>query len=366
MLHMALACNLLNAIGGEPQIDSANFVPRYPGHLPAGLRPDLTVTLRRCSIDQIRDVFLSIEEPEVVLARVPNGTLAEVSAASLTDLPPAPHAGAESGASVNALAGLPKIDTRGVAVDQDGHVVSGGAGAVAATESGSMAAASGASAASEAASALERWFTTVTHPAYTIGWFYNQIARAIIALEKDGTNIFTGDPARQLTPAVWPNAPGRLYRIENKESALLAIHEIVRQGEGTSLNDPTDGRDELAHYYKFKEIVEGRQMVRKPDGTWAFDGPAIPFDPDGVYPMVDDPDPASLPANSLVKAMSRQFDATYGDLLRSLHQTVNGHPERLNAAIGLMYSVEVAARELMRTQISTDPPTNAGPAFLAE
>src|SRR5262249_29902476 len=68
MLHMALACNLLNAIGGAPQIDRPSFVPRYPGHLPAGLRPDLTVTLRRCSIEQIRDVFLSIEEPEVVLA----------------------------------------------------------------------------------------------------------------------------------------------------------------------------------------------------------------------------------------------------------------------------------------------------------
>ena len=27
MLHMALACNLLNAVGGQPEIDRAGFVP---------------------------------------------------------------------------------------------------------------------------------------------------------------------------------------------------------------------------------------------------------------------------------------------------------------------------------------------------
>ena len=64
MLHMALACNVLNAIGGDPQIGGADFIPRYPGKLPGGLRPDLTVSLRKASIEQVRDVFMAIEEPE--------------------------------------------------------------------------------------------------------------------------------------------------------------------------------------------------------------------------------------------------------------------------------------------------------------
>ena len=63
MLHMALACNILIAIGGQPSIGKPGFVPRYPGPLPGGVRGDLTVRLRRCSIAQIHDVFLSIEEP---------------------------------------------------------------------------------------------------------------------------------------------------------------------------------------------------------------------------------------------------------------------------------------------------------------
>jgi len=64
MTHLALACNLLNAIDGKPQINTFNFVPKYPGHLPGGIRPDLIVHLRKCSIMQLREVFMQIEEPE--------------------------------------------------------------------------------------------------------------------------------------------------------------------------------------------------------------------------------------------------------------------------------------------------------------
>jgi hypothetical protein len=63
MFHMALACNLLNAVGGHPQIAAPGFVPRFPGHLPAGVRPDLTVTLKKCSKEHIRNVFMAIEQP---------------------------------------------------------------------------------------------------------------------------------------------------------------------------------------------------------------------------------------------------------------------------------------------------------------
>ena len=80
-------------------------------------------------------------------------------------------------------------------------------------------------------------------------------------------------------------------------------------------------------------------MVKDADGHWVFEGPPIRFDADGVYPMVDDPDTATLPDGSLVKASSRQFNATYADLLRSLHHTVNGDPAGLREAIGLMYTL---------------------------
>jgi len=66
MLHMALACNLLNAIGGQPRIDSPGFVPRYPGPLPGAVESGLVVPLAPFSKQLVHDVFMAIEEPEHV------------------------------------------------------------------------------------------------------------------------------------------------------------------------------------------------------------------------------------------------------------------------------------------------------------
>jgi hypothetical protein len=67
MLHMTLACNILNAIGGHPKIADANFIPTYPGTLPMGVAGDLKVGLRRYSKALIEKTFMKIEEPETIL-----------------------------------------------------------------------------------------------------------------------------------------------------------------------------------------------------------------------------------------------------------------------------------------------------------
>jgi rubrerythrin len=64
MLHMTLASNILNALGGEPQIDVPGFVPQYPGPLPGSIDSGLIVSLAPFSIDLVNDVFMQIEEPE--------------------------------------------------------------------------------------------------------------------------------------------------------------------------------------------------------------------------------------------------------------------------------------------------------------
>jgi hypothetical protein len=63
MLHMVLACNVLNAIGGSPVINTPDFIPDYPGPLPGGVQSQLTVQLAPFSKDQLQ-TFLTIEEPE--------------------------------------------------------------------------------------------------------------------------------------------------------------------------------------------------------------------------------------------------------------------------------------------------------------
>lgn len=64
MLHMTLACNVLNAIGGHPVIDTPHFVPDYPGPLPGGVESSLIVSLAPFSIDVVKNVFMEIEEPQ--------------------------------------------------------------------------------------------------------------------------------------------------------------------------------------------------------------------------------------------------------------------------------------------------------------
>lgn len=64
---MALASNVLIAIGGSPNINTPGFIPNYPGSLPGGLRADLTVSLKKLSLQHIRECFLGIEMPGAMI-----------------------------------------------------------------------------------------------------------------------------------------------------------------------------------------------------------------------------------------------------------------------------------------------------------
>jgi len=68
MLHMTLACNILNAIGGQPLLNEPKFVPKYPGPLPGTVHTSLSVGIESFSKSLLRDTFMVIEEPEVPLA----------------------------------------------------------------------------------------------------------------------------------------------------------------------------------------------------------------------------------------------------------------------------------------------------------
>ena len=81
MLHMTLVANVLNALGGSPQIDKPEFIPKYPGPLPGGVESDLIVNLAPFSMNQLQ-AFLTIEEPEDPLnyRLIPLGTEEAVAA----------------------------------------------------------------------------------------------------------------------------------------------------------------------------------------------------------------------------------------------------------------------------------------------
>ena len=67
MLHLALAANLLSAVGGRPVLDSPRLLPRYPGPLPGTVDDGVVVGLAPFSVALVRDTFMRIEQPEHAL-----------------------------------------------------------------------------------------------------------------------------------------------------------------------------------------------------------------------------------------------------------------------------------------------------------
>jgi hypothetical protein len=61
MLHLTLAANVLNAVGGKPDLTASGFVPVYPGALPDG-ETDFKVDLQPFSLVAV-ETFLKIERP---------------------------------------------------------------------------------------------------------------------------------------------------------------------------------------------------------------------------------------------------------------------------------------------------------------
>jgi hypothetical protein len=63
MSHLGLACNMLTSIGGIPAINTPAAVPKYPGGLPGGVHPGLTVQLAGLTLETL-ETFMEIELPE--------------------------------------------------------------------------------------------------------------------------------------------------------------------------------------------------------------------------------------------------------------------------------------------------------------
>lgn len=61
MLHLTLVANVMNAIGGTPDLTRPGFVPSYPAYLPDG-EDDFTVDLRPFSPEAV-ETFCRIERP---------------------------------------------------------------------------------------------------------------------------------------------------------------------------------------------------------------------------------------------------------------------------------------------------------------
>lgn len=192
----------------------------------------------------------------------------------------------------------------------------------------------------------------------TIGEFYDAIKAQIRAL---GPSIFVQPtaPPQVVAPHWFP--PDKLYPITGPDSACRAIDLIKLEGEGTALT-PYQSPDDPAHFYKFGSIVAGRELVTTPTG-YAYAGAAIPFDPDGIWPLKPNCTIAEFAVGTQARTRIEQYAWNYSSLLNALHDAFNGEPARLDAAIGAMYDLRVVAVAMMQTVADPQTGQTVGPSY---
>lgn len=271
MLHLTLAANILNALGGRPILDSQAFIPKYPGSLPGLVENELIVGLEPFSLDLVENIFMAIEEPEFSPGAAGTG-----------------------------------------------------------------------------------------HP-LTIGQFYRMIRDVIKDLDKAA---FTDPPCRQVTPVQMKEA----ILVTNKETASEAIDIIIDQGEGTARSPLEIFGKDYAHYYRFKEILEGhyfepnpRAKANDPPDKQYINGKDIRIDYAGILEVPTNPTTADYPEDSAARKACIAFNYTYTSLLKSLHLTFNGNSENFDAVLGIMMSLKRQAIDMMSGTTTGGMPT--GPSF---
>jgi hypothetical protein len=290
MLHLTLVANLLNAVGGAPDLTKPGFVPEYPAHLPDG-ETDFAVSLRRFSREALQ-TFLSIERPR----KAPN----------------------ESARLLDRL--QPKRGRLGVTPDQPRMQF------------------------------------------YSIGEFYHEIWRGVHHLYNElDDELFCGDPAFQVTPEYFYSGGGEVIPVTDLASAKQAIELIAEQGEGFG-GTVYDTEHELAHYYRFEQLILGR-YYQSGDQPGQPTGPPLQVDWDAAFPVKTDARLTDYPPDSEVYRAAVEFNLCYAEFLELLTRAYNGRPALLLDAVVEMFRVRDQMTRLMHNPIPGQLHLNAAPTF---
>jgi hypothetical protein len=288
MLHMVLAANVLNAIGGEPKIAGPEHAPRYPHELPDGAILDLLPF----SPEAI-DAFLKVENPE------------HDHHALAADHP---------------LLGKPRPEPH-------------------------------------RSSCME-----VSSSPATIGAFYEEIVRGLeqVAAEIGEEQLFSGDPARQVSREYYYAGGGKALEVTDLRSATAALEEIVEQGEGDMRSMYDDDAD-LAHFYRFQQVKYNRAYQRSDDSEEPT-GPPLGVEFETVYPMLANPRNEDY-ADPDLRAASDAANRTWCELLKQIEVAFNGEPGMLIPAVHGMFRLRDQALVLLANPLPSHPGRNAGPTF---
>ncbi|MEH1899850.1 MAG: ferritin-like protein [Nostoc sp.] len=298
MLHMVIAANVLNAIGGSPEVNKPEFIPTYPGFLPM-VRPDLTVGLAPLSMALITNTFMQIEtsiDPEDYPAKPVPPALRTILEEEYKTI------GEFYEAIIDKITEL--CDKKELTIKPCNQVFN------------------------------EQWFPK------TELFEITDLERAISALH---LIIVQGEG----TTTEWST---KVCSLNGKGG-----------NQFTKKFSPFDPENQPAHYYRFAQIVKGGRLVPDPEkpGTFVYNlNQPINLDSEKIYPLVENSKAEMYPEGSRARRLIDQFNYSYTSLLNGLHKTFNGYSDYLNTTMGVMFELKLQAQEMAEVEIKEGP--NAG------
>ncbi|MEA2667168.1 MAG: hypothetical protein QOJ33_102 [Chloroflexota bacterium] len=190
----------------------------------------------------------------------------------------------------------------------------------------------------------------------SIGQFYDFIRKGLLTLVKElgEDNVFCGRRERQVGPEDFYNSGGEAFPVTDLNSALLALRVVIEQGEG--LNDSIfDSDDQLfgqerqvAHYFRFKEILTGRTYDPHDTPDAPPTGPEIDVRWEDAY-LIDPNASITDYARYEDKAVYEHavvFNDTYAELLAHLEIAFNGMPRFMILGVPAMLRLRDLAERL--------------------
>ena len=203
----------------------------------------------------------------------------------------------------------------------------------------------------------------------TIGQFYAAIEELFVYCNDHCTNLFSGQSKWQRTDFYFGSGGGKPIEVKDLKTAKEAIEQIKQQGEGALppntayrhrqpygtynhygwRSDGTYGpilgtSYELSHYFKFKAIADG--LVPLPS----------------VYPMLPNPSSDEF-KNQDAKFLNEVFNLCYSLLVVALEKVFRDDDELyFSVVVTLMHSVFPAlSTQLMQTPVLEDGDAKLGP-----
>jgi hypothetical protein len=184
----------------------------------------------------------------------------------------------------------------------------------------------------------------------TIGQFYD----AILAAFEHAGPPHLDDQWQMAEPVTG------LEKYVTPDDVKGAIGLVKHQGEGTeqsAFEEPTG--DVLAHYYRFQQIRDLKQIVKGPDGKAKFGDPMqLPAEvsPMALVPKGGHPPEVTKPFDELFTAMLRALQDAWGD------GTPQQRKDRLKVSIQTMRKLRTPALALMQKALPSGN-GNYGPDF---